>query len=69
MAIHDTKLTGNQPSYGASKSAGTMLLQRIAKDVSPDDLQILSYHPGGVYTELAERAGINRNDHQWDDGK
>ncbi|CAH0022209.1 unnamed protein product [Clonostachys rhizophaga] len=67
MAIHDTRLTGNQPSYGASKSAGTMLLQRIAKDVSPEDLQIISYHPGGVYTELAEAAGISRDEHQWDD--
>ncbi|KAL0933802.1 short chain dehydrogenase [Colletotrichum truncatum] len=66
MSIHDTKLTGNQPSYGASKSAGTMLLQRIAKDVLPDDLQILSYHPGGVYTELMEKAGASRDAYPWD---
>lgn len=69
LAIHDITMTRNQPSYGASKSAGTMLLQRVAADVSPEDLQIVSYHPGGVFTELAYQAGIKRDDHVWDDGK
>lgn len=68
LAIHDTQLTGNQPSYGASKNAGTMLLQRIAKDVPPEDLQIVSYHPGGIFTELAEQVGLTRDDHRWDEG-
>lgn len=62
LAIHDTQLTGNQPSYGASKNAGTMLMQRIAKDVPPEDLQIVSYHPGGIFTELAEQVGLTRDD-------
>lgn len=68
LAIHDTQLTGNQPSYGASKNAGTMLLQRIAKDVPPEDLQIVSYHPGGIFTELAEQVGLTRDDPRWDEG-
>lgn len=68
LAIHDTQLTGNQPSYGASKNAGTMLLQRIAKDVPPEDLQIVSYHPGGIFTELAEQVGLFRDDPRWDEG-
>ncbi|KAM5353372.1 hypothetical protein ACJ41O_000022 [Fusarium nematophilum] len=67
LAIHNLTLTRNQPSYGASKSAGTVLLQRIAEDVSPEDLQIVSYHPGGVFTELAEQVGLNRDDPRWDD--
>lgn len=68
LAIHDTQLTGKQPSYGASKNAGTMLLQRIAKDVPPEDLQIVSYHPGGIFTELAEQVGLTRDDPRWDEG-
>lgn len=68
LAIHDTQLTGNQPSYGASKNAGTMVLQRIAKDVPPEELQIVSYHPGGIFTELAEQAGFTRDDPRWDEG-
>ncbi|EIT81699.1 short-chain dehydrogenase, putative [Aspergillus oryzae 3.042] len=63
LAIHETQLTGQYPSYGATKSAGTMLLQQIAKDVSADKLQIVSYHPGGVFTELAEQiSDINAED-------
>lgn len=68
LAIHNIQLTGNQPSYGASKSAATMLLQRIAKDVPPEDLQIVSFHPGGVFTELAEQVGMSRDDPRWDEG-
>lgn len=45
-----------------------MLLQRIAKDVSPDDLQIISFHPGGIFTELAEKAGFGPDDPRWDEG-
>ncbi|KAE8420009.1 hypothetical protein BDV36DRAFT_307306 [Aspergillus pseudocaelatus] len=67
LAIHETQLTGQYSSYGATKSAGTMLLQQIAKDVPAERLQIVSYHPGGIFTELAEQAGFNRDDPRWDD--
>ncbi|KAK9234767.1 hypothetical protein V1525DRAFT_459135 [Lipomyces kononenkoae] len=67
VAIHESKLTGQFPTYGATKSAGTMLMQQVAKDVNPEELQIISYHPGGVYTELAEQSGFDKNDTQWDD--
>lgn len=69
LAIHESKLTGEYPSYGATKSAGTMLVQQIAKDVPPEELQIVSYHPGGIFTELAEHAGFKKDDPRWDDGK
>lgn len=45
-----------------------MLLQRIAKDVPPEELQIVSYHPGGIFTELAEQAGFDRDDPRLDEG-
>ncbi|GIJ99558.1 hypothetical protein Aspvir_001692 [Aspergillus viridinutans] len=67
LAIHESKLTGQYPSYAATKSAGTMLVQQIAKDVPPEELQIVSYHPGGVFTELAELAGFKKDDPRWDD--
>ncbi|KAL6239894.1 hypothetical protein BDW75DRAFT_248676 [Aspergillus navahoensis] len=67
LAIHETKLTGQYPSYGATKSAGTMLVQQIAKDIPPEELQIVSYHPGGIFTELAEQAGFKKDDPRWDD--
>lgn len=46
-----------------------MLVQQIAKDVAPEELQMVSYHPGGVFTELAEQAGFKKDDPRWDNGK
>ncbi|KAH6867586.1 putative short-chain dehydrogenase [Thelonectria olida] len=67
IAIHESKITGAYPLYGASKSAGTMLLQQVAKDVNPEHLQIISFHPGGIFTELAEQSGFKKDEEEWDD--
>ncbi|KAJ4148953.1 hypothetical protein NW754_000389 [Fusarium falciforme] len=48
-----------RPSYGLTKSASTLLLQQIAKDTAVDDMQIVSFHPGGVLTDMARRAGYD----------
>ncbi|KAF4443207.1 hypothetical protein F53441_11516 [Fusarium austroafricanum] len=45
----------DRPSYGMTKNTSTLLLQQIAKDTKPDDMQIVSFHPGGVFTESARR--------------
>jgi NAD(P)-dependent dehydrogenase (short-subunit alcohol dehydrogenase family) len=50
-----------RPTYGLTKNAGTLLLQQIAKDTKPEDMQIVSFHPGGVLTESARKGGANEN--------
>lgn len=50
-----------RPSYGLTKSASTLLLQQIAKDTPVDQMQIVSFHPGGVLTDMARRAGFNED--------
>jgi NAD(P)-dependent dehydrogenase (short-subunit alcohol dehydrogenase family) len=50
-----------RPSYGLTKSASTLLLQQIAKDTPVDQMQIVSFHPGGVLTDMARRAGFNEH--------
>ncbi|OBT43148.1 hypothetical protein VE00_07668 [Pseudogymnoascus sp. WSF 3629] len=67
QAIHDFEAAARMPNYSASKSAGTILVQQIAKDVSPDDLQIVSFHPGSIFTWTAEKAGYTRTTLNWDD--
>lgn len=37
-----------------TKNAGTMLLQQIAQDVSPDKMRIINYHPGLIETETVK---------------
>jgi NAD(P)-dependent dehydrogenase (short-subunit alcohol dehydrogenase family) len=53
-----TTMGPDRPSYGLTKSAAMVLVQQIAKDTKPGDMQIVSYHPGGVMTDsLLEHVG------------
>ncbi|PCD42248.1 hypothetical protein AU210_004778 [Fusarium oxysporum f. sp. radicis-cucumerinum] len=47
----------DRPTYGLTKNASTLLLQQIAQDTRPTDMQIVSFHPGGVLTDSAKRVG------------
>ncbi|KAK1751330.1 hypothetical protein QBC47DRAFT_391641 [Echria macrotheca] len=67
-AIHYFQSDGTLiPAYGLTKNAGTLLLQQIAKDTDVNDMQIVSFHPGGVRTEMAIASGVPENAIAWDD--
>lgn len=55
--------------YSASKNAFMALLHHIAIQTPVEKVQILSFHPGRIFTEAAERGGYNEKDYNWDDGK
>ncbi|KAK0616731.1 hypothetical protein B0T14DRAFT_523710 [Immersiella caudata] len=55
------------PAYGLTKNAGTLLVQQIAKDVKADDMQIVSFHPGGVLTDMVKANGVPEELYDWDD--
>lgn len=60
----------DRPTYGLTKNAGTLLLQQIAKDTSPDEMQVVSYHPGGIFTEAAYASGLSENGTiKWENGE
>jgi len=68
MAIHDFVVAGDRPHYTATKSAGTLLLQQIAKDTPAEKTQIISFHPGWILTEAARKAGYDgKESNVWDD--
>lgn len=71
MAIQDwNNIVPEIPGYGLTKSAGTLLVQQMAKDISPKDMQVLSFHPGSVLTETVRRVLGNRFDgFDFDDGR
>lgn len=50
-----------RPTYGLTKNVSTLLLQQIAKDTRVEDMQIVSFHPGGVLTDMARKAGYDEN--------
>ncbi|KAL8367201.1 hypothetical protein RB599_010279 [Gaeumannomyces hyphopodioides] len=58
------------PSYGLSKNAGTLALQLVAADVEPAQLQVVSFHPGTVHTEVFQRdIGVGPRDLPFDDAE
>ncbi|KAL7922879.1 hypothetical protein ACQKWADRAFT_291701 [Trichoderma austrokoningii] len=67
MAIHHETTVKTYGGYGATKNAGTMTVQMIARGVSPDDMQVLSFHPGAVYTASVAKAGVPESVYEWDD--
>lgn len=52
-------MAGERPSYGITKNTGTLLVQQIAKDTDVKDMQIVSFHPGGVLTDTVRNAGAS----------
>ncbi|KAI1407166.1 NAD(P)-binding protein [Hypoxylon sp. FL1857] len=69
MAIQDwNRVVPEMPGYGLTKSTGTLLIQQIAKDSSPKDMQALSFHPGSILTETVKRVvGERHKGFQFDD--
>ncbi|KAL8364665.1 hypothetical protein RB595_003783 [Gaeumannomyces hyphopodioides] len=56
-AINMFEKTGNAftsslPSYGLTKSAGTMALQVVAGDSDPDEMRVVSFHPGVLHSQV-----------------
>ncbi|KAF5641737.1 peroxisomal short-chain alcohol dehydrogenase [Fusarium tjaetaba] len=47
----------DRPTYGLTKNASTLLLQHITQDTKPSDMQIVSFHLGGILTDSANRVG------------
>jgi NAD(P)-dependent dehydrogenase (short-subunit alcohol dehydrogenase family) len=68
-AIHDFEIAAQHLKYSASKSAGTILLQQVAKGFSADDMQVVSFHPRAIFTSAAKDAGYSETTMKWDDGK
>lgn len=62
-------IAAQRPVYGLTKNAGTMLVQQISKDVSPEELQIVSFHPGVLYSEEFKNMGLTETSFPFDDRK
>ncbi|KAJ3875580.1 short-chain dehydrogenase/reductase [Lentinula edodes] len=56
----------NQTSYTTTKSAFTALIGRISDEHPVEDIQIISYHPGVLYSEGATKY-VDKNMFKWDE--
>ncbi|PLB54173.1 NAD(P)-binding protein [Aspergillus steynii IBT 23096] len=59
-------IAAKRPVYGMTKNAGAMLMQQIAKDTNPEELQIVSFHPGILYSDEFQRMGLSETDLPFD---
>ncbi|KAF5389034.1 hypothetical protein D9757_005013 [Collybiopsis confluens] len=64
--IHTYPTSGSLNTYGTSKAAWMAMLGRIADQSKVDELQIISYHPGALYSEGASRY-VPKDLLNWDD--
>ncbi|KAI1170550.1 NAD(P)-binding protein [Nemania sp. FL0916] len=56
----------NYLAYGASKQAGQSVLQMVAQDTPREKMQIVSFHPGAIFTEAAKTTGWTEDSLPWD---
>jgi NAD(P)-dependent dehydrogenase (short-subunit alcohol dehydrogenase family) len=61
-------MVASGPDYPLTKGAGTLALQFVAQDTDPAEFQIVTYHPGFIYTASWERAGLPSDIMKFDDG-
>ncbi|GKT45449.1 short chain dehydrogenase citE [Colletotrichum spaethianum] len=66
-AIHNFLKSGPWPAYSVSKNAGTILIQMIAKDTQPEEMQVINFHPGVVRTSVFISAGVPEDFYPFDD--
>ncbi|KAI1196821.1 hypothetical protein F5X97DRAFT_200997 [Nemania serpens] len=57
FSIHNFEVNRATPSYGLTKNAAVLALQLIAQEVPASDMQVLSFHPGFIYTFSARELG------------
>lgn len=68
FAIYDFHIVAGKPNYSLTKNASTLAIQQIAKDISPEEMQIVSFHPGAIWTDASRSLGIKKEDYKWDNG-
>jgi NAD(P)-dependent dehydrogenase (short-subunit alcohol dehydrogenase family) len=59
---------GDHGIYGVSKASFAHMLQFLSDEVPVEQCQILSCHPGRIFTEGAVAAGYTKDSIPWDSG-
>ncbi|KAI1470260.1 NAD(P)-binding protein [Daldinia caldariorum] len=68
LATHDFDATTQLPTYGLSKHAGALTLQFMAMyEIAAEDMQVVIYHPGAIFTEACVNAGFTEDSQPWED--
>ncbi|TRX93205.1 hypothetical protein FHL15_005784 [Xylaria flabelliformis] len=63
FSIHNFEINKARPSYGLTKNGAALAMQLIAQEIPVSDMQILSFHPGFIYTFSAREMGYRDRSH------
>jgi NAD(P)-dependent dehydrogenase (short-subunit alcohol dehydrogenase family) len=63
--IHNLAAGARQPVYGVTKAAMTAVMGAVARDTPPGKMQVVSFHPGAVFTEAAANQGYTETSIPW----
>ncbi|KAJ2992201.1 hypothetical protein NUW58_g2245 [Xylaria curta] len=66
VSVHDFNIGHEYPGYALTKHSFQLGLQLIAQDTPPEEIQIISYHPGAIFTENAKDKGYAEDTIPWD---
>ncbi|KAK8063039.1 hypothetical protein PG997_015136 [Apiospora hydei] len=67
VAAHNFITAAKMLTYGLSKNAGALAMQLIAQDTKVEEMQIVTFNPGPVYTPGAASTGIPEDGFDWND--
>lgn len=59
-------VTAQNPGYPLTKNSGTLLMQLIAKDADPEQMQVVSFHPGVIYSDAFKSLGFGEDEFPFD---
>lgn len=57
-----------RPSYSLTKASGTLAVQILANTITPDEMQIVSFHPGMIFGLGWTEMGVTEDMISFDDG-
>jgi hypothetical protein len=58
-----------RPAYSLTKASGTLAAQLIANTTPPQNMQVISFHPGMVHGVGWVEMGVTKDMLPFDDGK
>lgn len=59
----------SSPEYGFTKATAGLFFRYIAQRSDPEKMQVVSIHPGTIYSELWQRLGVEKSVLPFDDSK
>ncbi|CAI6339399.1 unnamed protein product [Periconia digitata] len=56
-----------RPGYSVTKGSGTLAIQSLAYQFTPEEMQVINYHPGAIYGRAWKDQGVPEDGFDFDD--